>query len=422
MENDSVQNPYAAKNPYAPEPDFVPDNTPQFLAPQAPGLNSANRGGLASQTSAEEARAIAEVKAQVFAAHQAPRNPEQAVDRILRECKRPTLAEKATYSFPRGKEMVSGPSINLATMMANNWGNIKYGWETLERRESNSVLHAYAWDMETNTYIERKFEVRHFRETRTGGYTLTDDRDIYELEANSSARRLRACLLQILPGDVVEAAVDMCRLTTSSALNTEMNDPKKRGALISKTIRIFAKFGASQGDMEDAVGALAGDWDSSHLLKLKEIKTGLEDGALELGVVFPRLAAAGRNETISKAQVSELMRMAADTGKQGDVNLWLKQRGISRMADVPKDRFDEVKAYVESLVDKGQTATANTTAAASGGTAVAGNTAAAEDTAASATVDTASGAAANTAASEAEAEAQPEAEHEPQPHAEKGAK
>ena len=50
-----------------------------------------------------EARTVAEVKAQVLMSRQFPRDPRSCMERILRECERPTLAEKATYTFPRGK-------------------------------------------------------------------------------------------------------------------------------------------------------------------------------------------------------------------------------------------------------------------------------------------------------------------------------
>lgn len=41
-------------------------------------------------------------------------------------------------------------------------------------------------------YISRQFELKHWRTTKNGGYKLTDDRDIYELEANMASRRIRA--------------------------------------------------------------------------------------------------------------------------------------------------------------------------------------------------------------------------------------
>lgn len=53
----------------------------------------------------------------------------------------------------------------------------------------------------------KQFQVRHWRDTKSGGYALKDSRDIYEKVANDGARRLRACILAVIPADVVETAV-----------------------------------------------------------------------------------------------------------------------------------------------------------------------------------------------------------------------
>ena len=50
---------------------------------------------------------------------------------------------------------------------------------------------------------------------KNGMKVLTDPRDIYELVANQGARRKRACILNIIPGDVVDAALARCNETLS---------------------------------------------------------------------------------------------------------------------------------------------------------------------------------------------------------------
>ncbi len=85
--------------------------------------------------------------------------------------------------------------------------------------------------------------------TRSGGYKLTDDRDIYELEANMGSRRLRACILQIIPGDVTSAAVAACRKTSSNGLVEIMKDEKKRADLVAKMLRIYEKLGVTRTDL-----------------------------------------------------------------------------------------------------------------------------------------------------------------------------
>lgn len=303
-----------------------------------------------------EARVIASVKAQVLMAKQFPRDPMVSADRILVECQRPTLADAAIYSYPRGKETVSGPSIRLAEVLARNWGNMTFGYEVLERRPGHgtgmagagsSVIRAYAWDFETNVFIDRQFEVKHWRTTKNGGYAITDDRDIYEMEANMSSRRIRACILQIIPGDVTQAAVMACRRTASNGISEIMADPDKREKLVAQMIRIFGKMGVTQDDLETYLNAKVDDWSADHMLRLKEVKTSLEDNTVPIGDYFPRLAVENQNATISKEQVKKLMEAAKASGMQGAISDELKKMGIAKFADVPIDRYDEVFALIQ---------------------------------------------------------------------------
>lgn len=343
-----------ARNPF----ELAPVNENPYAIAPAVGVSLAETqrhdSGNAIAANAE-ARAVAEVKAQVLMARQFPRNPGAAMDRILRECERPTLADKATYTFPRGKETVSGPSIRMAEMMARNWGNNSFGLEVLERKTSatgvgQSVLRAYAWDLETNTYISRQFELKHWRQTQSGGYALKDDRDIYELEANMGSRRMRACILQMLPGDVTQAAVDKCRLVASQGIVSAMGDKAKRVTLISRTIQAFEAMGIKPADLEKYLGSKSDDWTADHILRLKELKNSFDDGVLSLGDVFPHLATVGQNDKITREQAEVLMALIASTGRQGDVSKSLKAMGIAKAADTPAHKLDEVTAMVKALL------------------------------------------------------------------------
>lgn len=302
-----------------------------------------------------EAQSIAMVKMTVMAAHEWPRDPAQSMERILHECERPTLAESAVYSYPRSGETVTGPSIRLAEVLARQWGNIYYSFNVIQRTPGkgrtpgSSVISAYAWDLESNVFVERRFEVQHYRSTKSGGYAITDDRDIYELESNMASRRMRACILQLIPGDVTQAAVNACRRTTSSGIVEAMKDPRKKDAMIAKVIKTFAGLGATQDDLEDYLKVKRADWNADHIMKLKEVKTSLDDKQASVGDFFPRLAVAKGNEVITKEQVKALMEAAKATGMQGKISEELKKVGISKMADIPAARYDEVLALIQSF-------------------------------------------------------------------------
>lgn len=166
-----------------------------------------------------QSRQLAEMQSKIFLAKQFPRNIEDAKTRIFAECESVKIAESAIYSYPRGKEEVRGPSIRLAEVIARNWGNFQCGVTEVEQNENSSVVKAYAWDMETNMSDEKIFTVVHERHTKKGTYKLTDPRDIYELAANQGARRKRACILALIPNDIVIEAMDRCEKTLEQHYN-----------------------------------------------------------------------------------------------------------------------------------------------------------------------------------------------------------
>ena len=101
-------------------------------------------------------RSAKEVEAMVLMAKRFPRDEEMAEGKIIKACKRERLAQTATYEYPRGGTKVTGPSIRLAEVLAQNWGNIDFGWTELARdkgADGIEVSHceAWAWDIESNT-------------------------------------------------------------------------------------------------------------------------------------------------------------------------------------------------------------------------------------------------------------------------------
>ena len=167
------------------------ENFLEQFKPNTPQVNS--------QTQQMVSRQTQEVQGAIFMAKQFPRDEYAAIQKIERMCERMNLAEQATYSYPRGGTQVTGPSIRLAEAIAQAWGNIDCGVIELESKNGASEMMAYAWDLETNTRVTKMFKVKHVRDTKKGQQTLSDSRDIYEATSNFGARRLRACVLDVIP-------------------------------------------------------------------------------------------------------------------------------------------------------------------------------------------------------------------------------
>jgi hypothetical protein len=220
--------------------------------------------------SVEQQRAIAEVQARMIMARANPRDPMRAMDQILQDCTRLSLAEGALYQYARGGTDIEGPSIKLAESIARRWGNIHAGIRELDRRDGFSECSAFCWDLETGYFEERQFRVRHWRDTKKGGYRVTDERDIYELIANQAQRRKRAVVLSVIPGDVVEAAVQQCEET----LNTKADTSPEA---IRKMVDAFAALGVTKEQIETRCQRRLESIRPAQLVALRRIYASLKD-------------------------------------------------------------------------------------------------------------------------------------------------
>lgn len=228
-----------------------------------------------TMTEVKSQREASEIQAMVFMAKQFPRNQIQAADRILNACTRQTLADSAVYSYPRGGQNVEGPSIRLAEVLAQNWGNLDFGIRELSQENGVSTVEAYAWDLETNVRQAKVFQVAHKRMAKGGTKTLTDPRDIYEIVANQGSRRLRACILSIIPGDIVEAALAQCSVTQAASVGATPEEIKET---IRKLTATMGKFGITAENIQDRYQCRLEAIRPAQIVELRKIYTSLKDG------------------------------------------------------------------------------------------------------------------------------------------------
>lgn len=217
-------------------------------------------------------RQMQEVQAAMIAAKRFPRDEMRAIDRIKATCQRPTLAAQAVYRYPKGGSNVSGPSIRLAEALAQNWGNIDTGIIELENNRGASTMMAYAWDLETNTRVTKIFTVEHKRDTKQGSKALTDGRDIYEATANFGARRQRACILSIIPGDVVDMAVEACKTTVASS------DQRPVDEILHELLKAFKGIKVTKEQLEKYFDKQLTVMTKEDLVDLRAVYKAIKDG------------------------------------------------------------------------------------------------------------------------------------------------
>ena len=243
---------------------------------RGPALPSA----LTAAAGVEQTRAVAETQAAMVVAQGRPRDEFGAYNKIIKACARPSLAETAMYAFKRGGTMVTGPSIRLAEVLARAWGNITYGMRETSRGNDSSEIEAFAWDLESNVRVTRQFILKHIRDTRGGGKALETERDIYELAANMGQRRVRACLLELIPGDIVDAAVAECKSTLAKGDGRPIEDR------VRDMIKAFDELGVTLAMIEAFFQHKVTAIVPAQLVKLQQIHKSIKDGIADRSEFF----------------------------------------------------------------------------------------------------------------------------------------
>lgn len=258
-------------------------------------------------TMVAQTREMAEVISAMQVAKTFPRNVVAARDKIINACTRLTLAETACYTYARGGTEVTGPSIRLAEALAQMWGNMTFGIRELEQRKGESTCEAFAWDMETNTRQVKVFQVPHVRHTKAGDKPLTDPRDIYELVANNGARRLRACILGVIPGDIVEEAVKQCDVTCATKFAVT---PERIKNLLEK----FAELGVTKEQIETRIQRHLEAMTPAQMSDLGKKYNSIKDGMSKAEDWFPKVETEEKGR--GQAALANALKKAGATSEK----------------------------------------------------------------------------------------------------------
>ena len=140
-----------------------------------------------------------------------------------------------------------------------------------------------AWDVETNARTATVFIVPHKRDKRGGPEKLTDMRDIYELNSNNGARRVRECIFNVLPGWYVEEAKTLCTQTIESGGGNGKTLPQR----IADSITAFEHLGITQAQLETKLGQPSAKWTAHDVAQLGVIYQSVQRGEVTKDDEFP---------------------------------------------------------------------------------------------------------------------------------------
>jgi hypothetical protein len=213
------------------------------------------------------------------------------------------------------------------------------GWRELSRSIGPdgvgvSEVEAYSVDYESNGRESIQFVVRHWRDTKSGGYKLKDERDIYELCANQAQRRKRACILAQIPGDVTEMAMEQAAVTLSAKADTSPE------AMV-KMVDAFAEFGVTKAHIEKRIQRRLDSIQPAQVVGLKRVYASLRDDMSVPSDWFDIEAAP---------------TTGGDGGATGKTLNDLKGAGKTAAAKTAKDRADKGTGEITDVPGTAKTA------------------------------------------------------------------
>lgn len=193
------------------------------------------------------AREKAAVEARYLVAMGRPRNPDLARTRLMKRCEVPRFAEMAEYSKPvGGGKKATGGSIRLMEEIARQWGNIDVQSTVVFDDSERRIIRVTATDLESNypasldVILEKTVERRTPRlgdeilgqrvnSQGTLVYRIIADEDAFLVKQGANVAKARREMIRaIVPGDLVEEALEKCLATRRSEVKRDPSQARKR--------------------------------------------------------------------------------------------------------------------------------------------------------------------------------------------------
>lgn len=244
----------------------------------------------------------ANIDIQVATAHQYPRNLARCVDNaIFIATQSDEVAKTCSYALPRGGKPITGPSVHLAKIIAQQYGNLRVGAKVVNITPTQVISRGMAWDLENNYAVA--FEVRRSIMGKNGKRFNDDMITVTGNAANSIA--FRNAVFALVPRAITDKVYAAAQHLVTGDLSTEEQLVKRRSSAIKH-------FSDNYGITEEEVVKLCGRY-TVNQIKADEIELllGIVQALNDGDTTVEELMAPFRNTKEAKSnKLNELARKA----------------------------------------------------------------------------------------------------------------
>jgi len=189
----------------------------------------------------------AQIDIQISTAKTYPRNIKRAVDDAIAVATMDKdTASTCTYSVPRAGKAISGPSVHLAKIIAQQWGNLRVETKVVNVDLTTVTSQAIAFDLEKNLAI--KVEVKRSIMTKMG--RMKDDMIVVTGNAGNSIA-LRNAIFAIIPKSVTDKVYKTAMTLITGDISDETKLIKRRKVIIDA---LMGTYSVTEAEILSAIG------------------------------------------------------------------------------------------------------------------------------------------------------------------------
>lgn len=275
------------------------------------------------------------VDIQVATAHRYPRNISRCVNNAIAIATMDKeTAQACSYALPRGNRPITGPSVHLAKIIAQQYGNLRAEAKVVEITDRQVVSRGIAWDMENNYAVA--FEVRRSIVGRNGQRFNDDMITVTGNAANAIA--YRNAIFTLVPRAITDRVYEAAQHLITGDLSDEEKLLKRRSAAIQH-------FNDTYGITEEEVIKLCGKH-TVNQIRANEI-------ALLLGIVQ---SLKDGDTTVEEVMASIRGSKEVKNNKLNDI----AGRAAKGRKHAKEETNGEANADVQSQPEEAQQSTENT--------------------------------------------------------------
>ena len=203
-------------------------------------------------------------------------------------------AKTCGYMIPRGGKQITGPSVHLARIMAQTWGNMRVSQSVVGEEEKYVICEAVAWDLETNMAVKTTLK-RKILDSKGKRY----NDDMIQVTGNAAmAIAFRNAVFAVIPKGAWQNVYDASLRKITGNINTEDKIIAKRKELLQS----IEKLGATEKQVLAFFGfRTITQIRVEEIVKLIQLEQAIKDGEVTIDSIFPV------DDTVSKNKLADII-------------------------------------------------------------------------------------------------------------------